>query len=312
MQITLSRIEMLRGYGHGRVLLSLAMALAVAGCDGALYDFWGTKREEATNLLLRVENGDSMAYTKLSALAGASALKGDPLAAAQLGYVHHRGLGGHQIDLVAAKTAYDKARGVVREADYNAGLIELKAGNFEAAVERFAIAAGREKRDGMTRAMVQMAMIYEAGKAGAPMSASLAAEWYEYASDRGDLFAKTKFAMILLLGKGRAKDVPRGLSLMEQAALFGNREARVAMSAIYANPQIAGVDPNRELAGRWLVVAAEGSEPLTRMANDYVAALSPAEQHAVNSAVKLFQAGHRTIVEPDDYQSPLRVEKVGG
>jgi hypothetical protein len=45
------------------------------------------------------------------------------------------------------------------------------------------------------------------------------------------------------------------------------------------------------------------------MANDYVAALSPAEQHAVSSAVKLFQAGHRTIVEPDDYQSPLRIEK---
>jgi TPR repeat protein len=309
MKFTLSRNEMLRENGYGRVFLSLAMALCLAGCDGALYDFWGTKREEATNLLLRVENGDWLAYTKLSTLAGEASKKGDPLAAAQLGYVHHRGLGGHPVDLVVAKLSYDKARGVVREADYNAGLIELKAGNFEAAVERFAIAAGGQKRDGMTRAMVQMAMIYEAGKAGAPMSASLAAEWYEYASDRGDLFAKTKFAMILLLGKGRGKDIPRGLNLLEQAALFGNREARVAMSAIYATPKIAGVDPNRELAGRWLVVAAEGSEQLTRMANDYVAALSPAEQHAVSSAVKLFQAGHRTIVEPDDYQSPLRIEK---
>lgn len=294
-----------------QVSLWLALALTAGGCDGGLYDFWGTRREEATNLLLRVENGDSLAYKKLEELAGEASVIGDPMAAAQLGYVHHLGLGGRPVDLLEAKRSYDKARGVVREADYNAALIELKVGNYEEAVERFGIAAGRQKRDGMTKAMVQMAMIYEAGKAGAPMSASLAAEWYEYASDRGDLFAKTKFATILLLGKGRAKDVPRGLSLMEQAALFGSRDARVAMSAIYANPQIAGVEPNRELAGRWLVVAAEGSERLGRMAKDYVSALAPAEQQAVISSVKLFQAGHRTIVEPDDYQSPLRIEKLG-
>lgn len=296
---------------QGGVFLSLGVAVLMTGCDGSLYDFWGTKREQTTNLLVRVENGDQLAYDRLVALAYPEKLKnGDPLAAAQLGFIHHKGLGGHKVDLAQAKKAYDKARGIVREADYNAGLIELLAGNYEEAVKRFSVAAGGDKRDGMTRAMVQMAMIYEAGKAGAPLSASYAAEWYEYAADRGDLFAKTKFAMILLLGKGRGQDIDRGLSLLEQAALMGNREARVAMSAIYANPKIARVEPNRELAGRWLVVASEGSPQLKKAADDYLAALSPEEQQAVQSSVKLFMAGHKTIVEPDDYKSPIRIEKV--
>lgn len=295
---------------QGGVFLWLSVAMLVAGCDGSLYDFWGTKREQTTNLLVRVENGDPLAYERLIALAYPKKSGGDPLAAAQVGYIHHKGLGGHPVDLKEAKRAYDKARSVVREADYNAGLIELLAGNYEEAVKRFSIAAGGDNRDGMTRAMVQMAMIYEAGKAGAPLSASYAAEWYEYAADRGDLFAKTKFAMILLLGKGRGQDVDRGLSLLEQAALMGNREARVAMSAVYANPKIARVDPNRELAGRWLVVASEGSPELQRKADEYLAALTPEERQAVASSVKLFQIGHKTIVEPDDYKSPIRIEKV--
>lgn len=298
---------MTHGLRAGNVFC-LLLTLCLAGCDGALYDFWGTKREETTNLLLRAENGDPLAYATLVTLASGKK-KGDPLAAAQLGYINHLGLGGRPVDLKAAKAAYATARGVVREADYNAGLIELSQGNFEEAVARFALAAGGKERDGMTRAMVQMAMVYEAGKAGAPRSASLAAEWYEYAADKGDLFAKTRFAMILLMGKGRAADIPRGLSMLEQAALFGNREARVAMSAVHANPKIASVDPSRELAGRWLIVASDGSESLTKAADAYMAALTRDEQRAVHDSVRLFRSGHRTIIDPDDYKAPLRIEK---
>jgi TPR repeat protein len=280
----------------------------LAGCDAALYDFWGTRREEATNLLLRVENGDPAAYSKLVEL---SSLKtgGDPYAAAQLGYVHQVGLGGQQIDIARAKAEYAKTRGIIKEADYNAGLIELGLGQYEAAVERFALAAGGQERDGMTIAMVQMAMVYEAGRAGAPMSASLAAEWYEYAAAKGDLFAKTRFALILLQGKGRTQDIDRGTSLLEQAAVFGNREARIAMSAIHAKPMFPGVPVNRELAARWLLVGADGVPRLERAARDYFEALTPLERKAVQDSVTLFRMGHKGIVEPDDYTAPLRIQK---
>ncbi|MBK6616155.1 hypothetical protein [Ottowia sp.] len=292
----------------GRLFALVALLALISGCDGVLYDFWGTKREESTNLVLRVENGDQAAYKTLVELSGEEGGK-DPYASAQLGYVHHVGLGGQQLDLTRAKVEYEKARGVVKEADYNAGLIELGIGQYETAVQRFLLAAGGQERDGMTRAMVQMAMVYEAGKAGAPMSASLAAEWYEYATARGDLFAKTRFALILLQGRGRTQDISRGMSLLEQAAVFGNREARVAMSSIYGKGSIRGIAINRELAGRWLVVAGDGLEPLKKIADEYVNALTPEEQKAVHDAVTLFKLGNKGIVEPENYLVPLRIEK---
>ena len=300
---------MTRNAGRAGLLISAVLLLSLlGGCEGALYDFWGTKREEATNLLLRVENGDKAAYAKLVDLS--SLAKGaDPYAAAQLGYVYQVGLGGIPIDLAKAKAEYDKAKGVIKEADYNAGLIELGKGMYEEAVERFLLAAGGQDRDGMTIAMVQMAKVYEAGRAGAPMSESLAAEWYEYATAKGDLFAKTRFALILLQGKGRATDIARGMSLLEQAAVFGNREARVAMSAIYAKPTIDGVQQSHELAAKWLLVSGEGSPTLQKAGAAYMAALEPEVQKAVMDSVELFNMGHKGIVEPDDYNAPLRIQK---
>lgn len=300
---------MTRNAGRAGLLFSILLSVAfLAGCDGSLYDFWGTKREEATNLLLRVENGDPAAYAKLVELSSQKS-GGDPYAAAQLGYVHQVGLGGQPIDIARARSEYAKAKGIIKEADYNAGLIELQLGQYEAAVARFALAAGGQERDGITIAMVQMAKVYEAGKAGAPMSASLAAEWYEYAAARGDLFAKTRFALILLQGKGRVQDVERGSVLLEQAAVFGNREARVAMSAIHATPMFPGIPVNKELAARWLLVGADGSPKLERAAQNYFDALSPLEQKAVQDSVALFRMGHKGIVEPDDYSVPIRIKK---
>lgn len=300
---------MTRNAGRAGLLFSIVLTLGLlAGCEGSLYDFWGTKREEATNLLLRVENGDPAAYAKLEELANQKT-GGDPYAAAQLGYVHQVGLGGRPVDIARARSEYAKARGIIKEADYNAGLIELELGQYEAAVERFALAAGGQERDGITIAMVQMAKVYEAGKAGAPMSASLAAEWYEYAAAKGDLFAKTRFALLLLQGKGRVQDVERGSTLLEQAAVFGNREARIAMSAIHSKPMFTGVPVNRELAARWLLVGADGSPKLERIAQNYFEALTPMEQKAVQDSVELFRMGHKGIVEPDDYTAPLRIKK---
>lgn len=293
-----------RGLG---CVAGMLLAAVLAGCDGSLYDFWGDRREEASNLLLRVESGDQAAYARLQALAAGA--RGDPYAAADLGYVHHIGLGGHAVDLDRAMMEYDKATRLIVEADYNAGLIELRRSRYEAAASRFGIAAGGAKRNGLPLAMVQLATIYEAGKAGAPVSASLAAEWFEYAAQQDSLYAKGKLALILLEGKGRGKDVRRGISLLEQAAVRGDRAARIAMAAIHARPIVDGVAVNVELAAQWYLVGATGSAELERAANGYLSALTADQQRFVTDAVTLFRASDSGIIDPPDLNTPLRIMK---
>ena len=234
-----------------RLAALLACALLATGCDQLSEALLGNKREEAINLFRRVQDGDPMGIE--APMAKTQAL--EPNAAMQLGFVLQTGAGRFpQTDREAA-SAYQVASGTIKEADFNLGLIKLKQERIDEAVEHFEKAAGKD-RDGITSAMVNLGKIYEAGLAGAPRSESLAAEWYEYASNAGDLYAKYKLGMILVTRRGRPVDVKRGLALVENAALLGDREARLLLAKWYDSPPSEQIPQSREVAAKWLMIAA--------------------------------------------------------
>lgn len=283
-----------------RVLLCITFGLSVAGCDLLESDLWGQKREEAVNLFKRVQDGDVMAFKSL--LEKTTDL--DPNAAMQLGYVLQTGAGKFPKADSDAAGAYRVASGKIKEADYNLGLISLEQSRVDEAVKSFELAAG-SKRDGITSAMVNLGKIYEAGLAGAPRSASLAAEWYEYASNAGDLFARQKFGMMLVTGRGRPVDVQRGLALVENAAFQGSREARLLLATWYDAPPTNAIGRSRELAAKWFLIASDGSSELEKAANAYRESLDPLERKNVDSAVQLWRATQPPVHEPVDYTKPL-------
>jgi TPR repeat protein len=267
-----------------------------------LGDFWGTKREEAMNLFKRVQDGDQLAFEALIQRTKSM----DPNAAMQLGFVLQTGTGSFPKTDKEAETAYMVASGKIKEADFNLGLIKLKERRIDEAVSHFEKAAGKE-RDGLTNAMVNLGKIYEAGLAGAPRSASLAAEWYEYAANAGDLYARQKFGMILLTGRGRPVDVKRGVSLVENAALLGDREARMQLARWYDAPPSAEIKGSREVAAKWLAVASDGSPELQVAAENYRLALTERERKNVDDAVSLWRVSHPPVRDAPNYSQPMNL-----
>lgn len=280
----------------------IAFAIALTGCDQVMGDFWGTKREEALNLFKRVQDGDQLAFEAL--LERTKSM--DPNAAMQLGFVLQTGAGKFPKKDREAETAYMVASGKIKEADFNLGLIKLKEQRIDEAVSHFEKAAGKE-RDGLTVAMVNLGKIYEAGLAGAPRSASLAAEWYEYAANAGDLYARQKFGMILVMGRGRPMDVKRGLALVENAALLGDREARMQLARWYDSPPSEEIKGSREVAAKWLAVAADGSPELQQAAENYRLALTERERKNVDDAVSLWRASHPPVRDAPNYSQPINL-----
>ena len=290
-----------------RFSVAIACAVALSGCDQFLGDFWGTKREEAVNLFKRVEDGDQLAFEAL--VERTKSL--DPNAAMQLGFVLQTGAGRFPKADREAELAYMVASGKIKEADFNLGLLKLKDRQIDEAVSHFEKAAGKE-RDGLTNAMVNLGKIYEAGLAGAPRSASLAAEWYEYAANAGDLYARQKLGMILVTGRGRPVDVKRGLALVENAALLGDRQARLQLARWYDSPPSREIPQSREVAAKWLLVAAERMPDLERWAEAYRLRLGERERRNVDDAISLWRSSHPPAKDAPDYGQPINLSELAG
>ena len=286
----------------GRCGVVIACVMALSGCDQVIGDFWGTKREEALNLFKRVQDGDQMAFEALMERTKSM----DPNAAMQLGFVLQTGAGRFPKTDRDAESAYMVASGKIKEADFNLGLIKLKEKRIDEAVAHFEKAAGKE-REGLTSAMVNLGKIYEAGLAGAPRSASLAAEWYEYAANAGDLYARQKLGMILVTGRGRPVDVKRGFALVENAALLGEREARLQLARWYDTPPSPEIRGSREVAAKWLAVAAEGIPDLEQAAERYRLALTERERKNVDDAVSLWRTSHPPVKDAPNYGQPINL-----
>lgn len=285
-------------YEHARSTLSpviaVLMAVALVGCDSG-------KQRVAKNLHERVVNGDCGAYYDL----WEKAEKKDPYSSAYFGMVLQDGTGARcRTTEVVALRAYAPARGKMKEVDFNAALLLIKTKDFTGAEQALIRAAGGDKKNGLTVAMVKLAEIYEAGLAGFPQSQALAAQYYRAASEKGDLHARTKLAQLLISGKGTEQDIQRGTEALESAALLGHREARWILFQLADKPP-AGQERRPEAAAKWLGAAAIVDPRLTDQYVAYVGRLDADMQVKVQTAVQRFHESVKRAWVPADYDKPI-------
>ncbi len=287
-------------------VMCLCMVFMASGCDKLSYDFWGERRELSVDLRLRVESGDIEAWQQLKEIV---AKTNDPWAAAQIGYILHRGAAKGET-IAQAQMMYEKAIKLVPEAAYNLGLIALNRGKPGEAITYFVAAAGDEDKPGLPLAMVQVGeLLLKGAPPDIAPSASMAAVWFERAAHRKSLTGELRLAQLLVQGHGIPQDVERGTRILEQAALNGSRDARVALSSVY-DRGIGGVKRNVELSARWLVVASQGSPLLEEAASLYMSSLSAEQRAAVNDQVSIFLSTHKgSVIEPEDLRKPIAIGK---
>ena len=114
--------------------------------------------------------------------------------------------------------------------------------------------------------------------------------------------------MILVTGRGRPVDVKRGLALVENAALLGEREARLLLAKWYDSPPSDLIPQSRELAAKWLLIASEGSVRLEKSAEEYRLTLDARERRIVDDAVSLWRTTQPPVKEAVDYSKPMNLD----
>ena len=289
-----------RGFGWSATLLA---SVFVLGCDAI-----STKERVAADLYKRVEARDCLAYIELEQRKE----KGEHHAGTYLGLAIQRGLGQNCYDRdLEALRAYELSAGKVKEVDFNVGLILLKRKEFEQAEVALLRAAGGEKRNGLPRAMVKLAQIYEAGLAGFPNSESLSGQWYEAAAEQGDLYALTKTALRLLDGKGVKKNEKRAIEMLEHAAQKGVRDARLALFTLANDGRTPSGRREPEVAAKWLGSAAIVDSKLTKMYEEYLQTLSVMERKSAIDQVLHFKEHVREVWVEEKYDEPIAPKSLG-
>jgi TPR repeat protein len=270
-------------------LLCLVVALG-AGCTGQ------RERTVAVDLFTRLENGDCKAFAELNDLAQ----KGQPFANAYLGLSLQKGVAAGCIQpAVMALQAYSRVVKNLPEAAFNAALLELNAKRAGKAEVLLRDAAGTDKK-GLPAAMVRLAQLYETGAPDVVKNDSLAAQYFERASKAGDLYARLRFAQILLSGKGRSADKPAGLELLESCARKGLPDAMLMLH------ELRKAEPaRREEAGRWLGMYASYRPAASARYNAFLATMTVREQKAVRDSVNEHSAARLREWAVPDYTSPL-------
>ena len=270
--------------------LSLASCIVAAGCSGP------SERAIAADLYTRLQSGDCSAYVQLSE----AAQKGLKYANTYLGLSLQTGHATKCLQPAPlALQAYNKVLKEVPEAAFNAALLELLAKRHQRAAELLELAAGKDK-SGMPVAMVRLALLYESGAPDLLRNDSLAAQYFERASAAGDLYARFRFAQVLLAGKGRSADPPLAVELLESCALKGLPDAMLALH------DLRKADPAaKEEAARWLGMYSVYRPAAAGRYNSFLATMTPREQKAVRDSV----AKHNVSKQPEwkvpDYSSPV-------
>lgn len=273
------------------------------GCDAV-----STKERIAADLYKRVEARDCLAYVELEQRKE----KGEHHAGTYLGLAIQRGLGQHCYDRdFEALRAYELSQGKVPEVDFNIGLILLKRKEYEQAEKALLSAAGGDKRNGLPRAMVKLAQIYEAGLAGFPNSQSLSGQWYAAAAEKGDLYALTKSALRLLDGLGVTKNEKRAIEMLEHAAQKGVKDARLALFKLANEGRNPYGRPAPEVAAKWLGAAAIVDGKLTQKYEEYLQTLSASERKSAIEQVLHFKDHVREVWIEDKYDEPIAPKSLG-
>lgn len=275
----------------------------MSGCDAV-----STKESIAADLYRRVEARDCLAFYELQQRKE----KGERAASTYLGLAFQRDLGQQCVDKdVLALKAYELSAGKVPEVDFNIALILLKRKEYASAEASLLRAAGGEKRNGLRRAMVKLAQIYEAGLAGFPNSASLAGQWYQVASDKGDLFAQTRLATMLLEGRGMNQNAERAVEMLDHAAQKGNRDARLALFKLADTGQLLGGKRQPEVAAKWLGAAAMIDRNLDGKYHAYLNGLRVDERQHAEYQVEKFRENVRDVWVDEQYDQPIAPKSLG-
>jgi TPR repeat protein len=284
-------------------VVAMTCLIGLSGCDAV-----STKESIAADLYRRVEAKDCLAFYELQQRKD----KGERAASTFLGLAIQRDLGQQCVDkdLLAVK-AYELSAGKVPEVDFNIALILLKKKEYAAAEASLLRAAGGEKRNGLRRAMVKLGQIYEAGLAGFPNSASLAGQWYQVASDKGDLYAQTRLASMLIEGRGMKQNAERGVEMLDHAAQKGNRDARLALFKLADTGQLQAGRRQPEVAAKWLGAAAIVDASLAGKYQTYLNALRSDERDHAEYQVQKFRENVRDVWVDEPYDLPIAPKSLG-
>lgn len=283
--------------------MALSCVFALAACDAV-----STKESIAADLYRRVEARDCLAFLELQQRKD----KGERAASTYLGLAIQRDLGQHCVDKDAtAMKAYELSAGKVQEVDFNIALILLRRKEYAAAEASLLRAAGGEKRNGLRRAMVRLGQIYEAGLAGFPNSASLAGQWYQVASDKGDLFAQTRLAKMLIDGTGMKQNVQRGVEMLDHAAQKGNRDARLALFQLADSGRMSNGKRQPEVAAKWLGAAAIIDQTLTPRFVSYLNSIRADEREHAEYQIQKFRENVKEVWVDEPYDQPIAPKSLG-
>jgi TPR repeat protein len=118
----------------------------------------------------------------------------------------------------------------------------------------------REEADaGDIRAQFDLAVRYATGRSGAPFSQRLAGVYYEKAARGGDDRAMLNLGMMYEAGRGVPKDDLESIRWTLAAAEAGNTRAQFQMALRFEIGH--GVEPNLVIANMWLVLSASAGSP---------------------------------------------------
>ena len=139
---------------------------------------------------------------------------------------------------------------------------------------------------------------------------------YNYAADRGDVYAINNLAILYLNGTGVTQDINKGIALLTQAAEKANVEAQVNLGLYYLNTKSSKDSIKHAL--KWFTEAAKANNPeaLFYLAEhafaeqDYVKAydyyLHSAQQSNSNAQLKLAMLYGKGIGIDKDHQQSVK------
>jgi TPR repeat protein len=140
-------------------------------------------------------------------------------------------------------------------------VVEKNEGKAKELYERFFTELQKQALDGDADAMYRMGDIYQYGlpQLGIPVYYQQAAEWYEKAANRGNMYAQTSLGILYYLGLGVPKNYTKAAEWYKKAAEQGDASAMYNLAGCYRLGR--GVEQNDELAAKYNQKAANMDMP---------------------------------------------------
>ena len=140
-------------------------------------------------------------------------------------------------------------------------VVEKNEGKAKELYERFFTELLKQALDGDADAMFRMGDIYQYGfpQLGIPVYYQQAAEWYEKAANKGNIYAQTSLGILYSLGLGVPKNYTKAAGWYKKAAEQGDASAMYNLAGCYRLGR--GVEQNDELAAKYNQKAANVDMP---------------------------------------------------